>query len=291
MNQSKPNIKKTSKSKTVKKTKGSLFSETVFLTDDYISAFHNFFRYEEARPISAMINDRSKSIKVNVATYRQLNSWDQYGLIDIGRDGSEWRKYSILDAVWVNIIYELRLLGFTIEQIKLVKASLEKGSSKVKSQMPLLEFNIFRAMMEKEHIILFAFSDGSAIPIPYDQYKLNIIYGEMKNHIHIDVNAILQRIFSNNIDLKPIHWVEFNPTEEEARLINFIRTRNYERIEVKFQSGKMKIVEGIERVDVDKKIIDILKEQKFQSIEVLQKDGKVVSIVRKIKEKLSADKK
>lgn len=290
MNQSKTKIKSNLKTNKIKKIKTDLFADTVLLTDDYVSAFHSFFNYKEARPISAMINDRSKPIKLNIATYRQLNSWDQYGLIDIGRDGSEWRKYSILDAVWINIIYELRLFGYSIEQIKLVKSSLEEGNSKVNSQMPLLEFNIFRAMMEKEHIILFVFSDGSAIPIPYDQYKLNIVYGEMKNHIHIDVNAILQRIFSNNIDMKPKHWVEFNPTEEEAKLINFIRTRNYECIEVKFQNGKIKIVEGVERVEVDKKIIDILKEQKYQSIEMIQKDGKVVSIVRKIKEKLNTDK-
>lgn len=280
------------KSKSPKKSINAYtLSETVLLTEDYIREFHDFFRYEEARPISEMINNRATAIKINIASYRQLNSWDQYGLIDIEREGSEWRKYSILDAVWVNIIYELRCFGFTIEQLKTVKTTLEGGSDKVKSQMPLLEFSVYRAMMEKEHILLLAFSDGSAIPVPYDQFKMNIIYGEMKNHIQIDLNVILQRIFKNNVDLKPIHFVDFHLTEEEANLTQFIRTKNFERIEVKFQNGKMQIVEGVERVEADKLIIDILKEQKYQTIEIIQKDGKIVSTVRKIKAKLNNDKK
>ena len=49
----------------------------------------------------------------------------------------------------------------------------------------------------------------------------------------------------------------------------------------------MEIIEAVERVDNSKRIVDILKEQKYQSIEVIKKDDVIVSIVRKIKKKIA----
>lgn len=48
----------------------------------------------------------------------------------------------------------------------------------------------------------------------------------------------------------------------------------------------MEIIEAVERLDVSKRMVDILKEQKYQSIEVIKKDDVIVSIVRKIKKKI-----
>ncbi|MBI2270282.1 MAG: MerR family transcriptional regulator [Bacteroidetes bacterium] len=270
------------------KKKNERLADSIAISPDFKRHFQDYFSNPEpaAKDISFILNDRTKAIKTSVASYRQINSWDQYGLLDvIEREGSEWRKYSIMDALWLNIIYELRLLGYTIDQIKLVKESLAEGSKKVKYPMPLLEYCTFIALSSKLPVILMVFSDGSAMPIPYEEYKMNLINYGLKNHIHIDMNEILQRFFPDK-NISPVYPLEIYLTYEEAELLSFIRMGEYERVEVRFKNKKMEIIEAVERLDVSKRMVDILKEQKYQSIEVIKKDDVIVSIVRKVKKKI-----
>ena len=48
----------------------------------------------------------------------------------------------------------------------------------------------------------------------------------------------------------------------------------------------MDLIEGMESVSNRKRIDEILKEQKFASIELIEEDGKVTRVLRKIKNKL-----
>ena len=187
-----------------KKTKKDSLSNCVGFSQAYWELFSNYFSSEEAKKISKILNDRTTPMKPNAGSYRQINSWDQYGLIEVGREGSEWRKYSIMDSVWLNIIAELRAFAFSIDKIKITKETLEEESS-TRSPMPLLEFCTFRALMEKEHTFLLVFADGSAIPLSFNEYNLNIISGELKNHIRVDVSEIISRLFANNKEMKPVY--------------------------------------------------------------------------------------
>lgn len=274
--------KKTEKQQKKKSTQ----ADYVAISKDFRDRVHGYFTNPEAKGVSAILNDKKSQIKTDVASYRQINSWDQYGLLDvIAREGSEWRKYSVMDALWLNIIYELRLLGYTVDQIRLVKESLSENSKVAKVSMPLLEYCTMLALYGRMPVLLMVFSDGSAMPIPYEEYKMNIITHGLKNHIHIDINEILQRFFPE-MDIRPAYPLEFYLTYEEAELLSFIREGEYERVEVRFKNKKMEIIEAVERLDVSKRMVDILKEQKYQSIEVIKKDDVIVSIVRKIKKKI-----
>jgi len=191
-----------------KAIKANCISDCVGFSEEYSNKFSSYFLSKEAEKISQLLNDRTQSLKPNAGSYRQVNSWDQYGLIDVNRDGSEWRKYSIMDSVWLNLIAELRTFSVAIEKIKTTKETLEEGASK-RSPMPSLEFCIYKALLEKNQTFLLVFSDGSAIPIPFEEYMLNIASGELKNHIRIDLNEILLRQFENNKNMKPVYEAFF----------------------------------------------------------------------------------
>src|SRR2546421_3578374 len=101
------------KEKKRKNEKKEAFAGSLVLTEDFRDLFHEYCQSPAGKNVSQMLNDRNTPMKVNVASYRQINSWDKYGLIDIDRQGAEWRKYSIMDSIWLNIIYELRCFGYT----------------------------------------------------------------------------------------------------------------------------------------------------------------------------------
>lgn len=60
-----------------------------------------------------------------IKSSRVLNHWDKQGLLLTTRDShEEWRKFSFIDVVWINIITELREFGYPIPKIKKIKAKL-----------------------------------------------------------------------------------------------------------------------------------------------------------------------
>ena len=69
-------------------------------------------------------------------------------------------------------------------------------------------------------------------------------------------------------------------------LLAFMRLKTFEKIEIKYKGGKMALIEGMESVSCRKRIDEILKEQQYASIELIEEDGKITRILRKIKKKL-----
>jgi hypothetical protein len=99
------------------------------------------------------------------------------------------------------------------------------------------------------------------------------------------LNNIIQGFFPD-VDLKPTTENQTTLSIEEVELLAFMRVKVFEKIEVKYKGGKMDLIEGMESVSCRKRIDEILKEQKYASIELIEEDGQVTRILRKIKKKL-----
>ena len=235
--------------------------------------------------ISRVLNDKDRNVKFNTITYRQLNSWDKEGLLSVRREGRKWRRFSIMDAVWIKLISELRDFGFSRKQLKVTKESLESESEKYGVLMPLLEFYVAFAIGDKMPVLVLVFKDGIAIPVGFDQYKIASEFSEMENHLQINLNIILQGFFPH-ADLKPKYKTSVPIDVDEMQLLAFLRIAEYEKVEVRYKNGKMDLLEGLERIKVSKRLHNILKEQSHAEIKLLQKDGKVVRILRSTKKKI-----
>ena len=129
------------------------------------------------------------------------------------------------------------------------------------------------------------FKDGVCVPANFSQYKIAREFSEVENHLQINLNAILQSFFPD-VDLKANQQYQENLSIEEVELLAFIRVKQFEKVEVRYKDGKMDLIEGMESVSNRKRIDEILKEQKFASIELIEEDGKVTRVLRKIKKKL-----
>ena len=247
--------------------------------------FYDYFKNAKDNKISQILNSKERNVKFETITYRQLNSWDKEGLLTTGREGREWRRFSIMDAIWVKLLNELRSFGLSWEQLKNTKQSLEFGSAKCKVPMPLLEFYIAFAIGSKMPVLLLVFKDGVAVPANFSQYKIANEYLGIENHLQINLNEILQNFFPN-VDLKPAYKTELPVSVDEMELLAFMRVKQFEKIEVFYKNGKMDLIEGLERVNNQKRITEILREQQYCDINLIQHDGKTVSVTRKIKKKI-----
>lgn len=260
-------------------------ADTVVYTEYFRYWFSAYVKTPEAKGISVILNNKEKKIDRKIFSYRKINHWQKEGLIDFKKEGNEWLKFSIMDALWLHIIDKLREWGVLLENIKKVKKSLSRFREETGKQMPLLEYCAFLGLIEKVPLTLIVFSDGSCAPIRYEEYKLNMING-IPDHISINLNRILQEFFPND-DLSPEFYLDFPLEQNELMLLDYIRSTKCGQITINYKGGKMERLESVERVDAGKRLSEILKENKYQKIEVIQKDGKIVSIVKKVSKKLS----
>jgi DNA-binding transcriptional MerR regulator len=109
-------------------------------------------------------------------SYRTINSWETSGLMLRERTNSRnWHKFSFVDFVWLNIVYELRQLGFPLIKIKKLKDYLnekidEKTLFEVKRREARISLNsvtldrlvllLAEILHNKNHIALLCNKEG-----------------------------------------------------------------------------------------------------------------------------------
>jgi hypothetical protein len=191
-----------------------------------------------------------------------------------------------MDALWIKIIQELREFGLSWEKLKNTKESLSFQSELCGVPMPMLEFYTAFAVGGKMPVLLLVFKDGVAVPANFSQYKVTQQVLGLENHLQLNLNKMLQGLFPL-MDLTPNFKNEMPVDIDEMELLAYLRVGEYEKVEVRYKNGKIDIIEGMERIKATKRLHDILREQEYANIEVIQEGGKVIGFLRKTKKRIS----
>ena len=84
-------------------------------------------------PILELFNDydqilnRGFSVKDLKVPYRNINHWDEKGLLlNTRREGGQWRKFNFMDCIWIRIVTELRKFGVSFSTIVALKEILSE---------------------------------------------------------------------------------------------------------------------------------------------------------------------
>lgn len=255
------------------------------------NAFDHFLEFTNRKDIICYLQSASK-VKNNEATSRVLNHWEKLGLLEDRRLGGKgWRRLSLLQLVWCEIIMELRKFGFPNEKILQLKKDLIKYSLYNKKEKQCLNNNlnfqyyIANALFLKDQVFFMAFENGEALFANSSDLSILSITKTIGNHIRIDINKILAKLFPNK-DLRPKNNSLFLLKSEELELLKTINFGKFQSISVKLNDGNIEKIEGEKFVDKHTKIIDLLKSDRYQDITIKQRDGKIQTIQRKVLKKI-----
>ena len=94
-----------------------IFEELGIRNAEELDSFLNGGRYS----LKAINTDKTK------ISYRVINHWTENGLIDENRskDNSKgWRRFSLCDLIWLQVLYTLRTFGLSIKQLQAIKKHL-----------------------------------------------------------------------------------------------------------------------------------------------------------------------
>jgi DNA-binding transcriptional MerR regulator len=83
-----------------------------------------------AAKLYTIISEERFLIKDLDIPYRQINNWDEKGVISFSRKITEgWRKFSFVELIWIKMVNEFRNFGIPLEIISKVKKEIFQGIS------------------------------------------------------------------------------------------------------------------------------------------------------------------
>ena len=255
--------------------------------DDFQIARADFLYGEEQQQFREWLSNKKYSLKdiKDEATYRTINHWDSLGLLEDERKTKEgWRKFNVIDLVWIQIISELRRFGLSLDKIKVAKQSIFYLEYKPENKSYFLDLFI-SCCFNKYIVYILIFENGHAEFATEEEYEWSLTSLPLDSHILISLSKILIKLFPKG-KFGKLHSFKENLSFEEAKILNLIRNNKYETVSIRFKDGKVNLFEGKESISDKERIINILKENKYQDIEIKQADGKIVSIKRTEKVKI-----
>ena len=256
----------------------------IFRGDGFFFGLGEYLASENGKRVAAVLHEPRYTLKETDLTYRVVNHWDSEGLIDSTRaEEKGWRRFSLLDVVWLHVLMELRLFGLSLEKLLRAKHSLRQKRGENGTE--LFEYYVALALLRKEPVYLLVFRDGTGEMAYDEQYQMTLEFFPIANHVRIEINPILQRLFPK-LELGTIREVRVQLADDEMEVLQLIRSGRFESVTVKRKNGRIERIEAEETVEAQRRIAEILQDADFQDISVKKENGRVVSIKRTIKKKV-----
>jgi DNA-binding transcriptional MerR regulator len=139
--------------------------------------------------------EKSLSIKGADISYRVLNHWCVKGLIEDNRESNKegvvWRRFSIFDRLWIEVIIELRHYGLSLDIIKKIREKMSKPIACNRYGLTNFEYAVYRCKIySKSQTHLIVFKDGFSEIASEKDMEVASIVGNWDSYIYINLNNI-----------------------------------------------------------------------------------------------------
>lgn len=159
------------------------------------SDYGDFVSKKKYDKIKEQLNKKSYPVSTTVTSYRTINSWSEAGLLlgENERDNG-WRKFSFLDLLWLEVIKELRAVGFGLEKIAVLKDCLFKGLyTKHKEDTAFFAFYVTHTQSYDVYLVVTATGKGD-LAFSQEYQSSNIIGTIPKTHTIVNINKLLAKL-------------------------------------------------------------------------------------------------
>jgi len=243
---------------------------------------------ESIEELHLILNDKIAPVKVMGISRRLVSHWLDEGVITDDRKGDTSHRYfSYMEMFWVAIVIELRRFAYPIKKIKTIKLYLEAEIKleNTDKKYVRLELAVLEMLLDEIPLFLTINNDAQTCICDDVEYEKRIRDIEYDTHIVIPLHQILKKYVSD-IRFNTIFMEYMNLTQEEDMVLEAIQNKEFENITIIKKDDTIDRIESTQKIIADKRIIDILKEQDYQDIEIKQQNGKVIHIKRTVKQKI-----
>lgn len=140
--------------------------------------------------LSDKLNDKKYTVKDSDISYRAINHWSEKGIIQEDRKKTGWRKFSVLDLIWLKTLQKLRDFGFSIEQLKRLSENVYRiGDEKHDHRFETAVSLSFRTPSVATYLMVYSTGMGQ-IAIDETLPLIEGIVGKSHPYIKIDLNSV-----------------------------------------------------------------------------------------------------
>ena len=150
------------------------------------------------------IKVKTHTIKDTGLTYRTLNHWAAEGLLDDGRNtqGKGWRKFSLYDRLWIQVIIELRKYGLPFKRIRTIKQRLFSNNAFEGPPHTWFDYAIIRcAANKKSQTYLVVFDDGSSEIVSYNDLSISQDIMGIHSYLLLNLNKVFASVYKGKVSL------------------------------------------------------------------------------------------
>jgi hypothetical protein len=237
---------------------------------------------EIIRHVFKILNEKRYRVSDTPLSYRQINYLDTNGILEDSRDNNkEWRKFSLKELLYLNLIKELRIYGLADEHLRKLKKVFFSKEYRVKSDFAIA------AVLGGIKVILVLNNQASFIFYSLVNYKF--LESEEKSHISINLNEVTMDIWEklggkrieyfDEANLMSAIIADYKTSEKESELLKIIRNKEYKTITIRKNGEEVFIVKG-EKAEItkEKKLIEMIKQKDFVDINIVKRNGNIVNI-------------
>ena len=251
-------------------------------SDEYLINWSRYFTAPEHVNRISFFNEKTHRINEKNLSSRVINHWEGLGLIKAERtENAGWRKFSIMDIIWIQLMRTLRQFGLPLESIKLIRDKLTEKKING-SEYPDLEFTIVQALVTRAQVFLLYFPVGEVILSGQEDYEQSLTLGTLApTHLRVSLNPIVAMLFPKHSTLS-VEKSKITLTAVEMELLLLIRTGEFQSIRIKQEKGEIELIEATQKIPADMRVEEVLRSGKYQEITLVQKGGKVTHLKRTV---------
>lgn len=215
---------------------------TIFRGHIFVSNLQKLIDSKQALENLKILSQRTCQLDTNLISYRTLHHWDSMGLIECGRESSKsgWRKFNLVEVLWLHVIIKFRDMGVSLEKIGEAKTIFfEKiGNFTLK----FVEYYLVGALYFKTPTFFVMPSDEVAAFLSYDEMTQAIEVGLLNNAVLIHLNPLLNKIFKK-IEVSSDFSSKRAVTKEQRKICDFMDMEDFDLMKISKADGKISEVE------------------------------------------------
>jgi hypothetical protein len=186
---------------------------------------------------SKKINTKKYTVKDIDISSRVLNHWSKKKVLPKGAivKGADWKTFSLVEVIWLNIVEEMRKFGISLEKIAKVESWIMQWDKNT-GIYPWFEFYLFWAKATADDTYIIITQDGTAeMGTSYDLEKLkNVINGGISQHLLlISLKSILKKMQLDVVEIEPLFKLE----NTEKAMVEALRETDKKEITLRFKKG------------------------------------------------------
>ncbi len=217
---------------------------------------------------------------------RVLNHWEKVGVIrDRRKDGKGWRKLSFMDAIWIQIVFELRSINFPLDKIATLRNHLEQETnSESVSRMPILELYVRHSLIKFQPFYLIVYANGKGDVGFKGEIEASKEFGFIGTHISINLNQVVKAV-APDAGKQMEFSRETSLSKSEEEFLAMLRSGAYKEFSIRTKNGATQHLEASEVLKDPAKFAELAAQYPFQDIKHTVRDGKIRSVTRTVKKK------